>query len=70
MFSPDATKSSLSSIEDITAEHADKVESAQDRLAETEIPARRTRFGDKFSAVNGSVRTGSIALSFAVVSRR
>lgn len=59
-----------SSIEDVAVEHAEKPESTQNWLAGKGRPVRRIRFSEEFSAGEGTVRTGSIALSFAEVSRR
>ncbi len=55
---------------DVAVEHADNRGSTQEALVGKGDPIHRPRFTDVFPAGEGSVCTGSIAVSFAVVSRK
>lgn len=57
-------------LKDVAVEHADNRGSTQESLVGKGHPVRRPRFADVFPAGEGSVCTGSIAVSFAVVSRK
>jgi hypothetical protein len=51
-------------------DHAGDPEPAPDPLVGRERPPRRPRFAGVFSAGDGHVQAGAIAVSFAVVSRK
>jgi hypothetical protein len=59
-----------SGIEDVAIERTDELEFAQDCLAGKRRAVRRVRFAEDFLSGDGAICTGSIAVSFAVVSRR